>query len=326
MAKTRIEELWDGDLQHVMDYPLLKDGLRLTRIDPVLPCDIYAGIDDTGRRVLAIGVRTRPPALTLESSTLECFRQQRANRTWLLALRLSDAGLRVVFGRLCQDLVEAARLMETEAELLELFVARLRLWQMLFIGGSDGTLPSHQVRGLIAELLVLERLVQLDGKDAIAAISAWVGPHGSDQDFVFPASAIEVKALSVGRSSVAISSLKQLDCQVPLTLAIITLEPAAMDSDGALNLNSLVARVEGQIASNSKALRSFRDRVLEAGYVCHDRYDEECFIPVQSRFFDVTADFPKLTSATVNAAIRCATYEINIANLTAFKRESLRDE
>jgi len=93
-----------------------------------------------------------------------------------------------------------------------------------------------------------------------------------------------------------------------------------------LTLNALVARTEGRIASSNVALAIFRDRLLEAGYVCHDRYDQECFVPVQTRFFDVSVDFPKITSASVHSSIRRATYEIEITSLDAFERGALRDD
>lgn len=64
--------------------------------------------------------------------------------------------LEQVFGRLCQDLIDAAAKVATEAALVSLFRERLLLWKRLFRDGGSGFLQKFQIKGLIAELLALD--------------------------------------------------------------------------------------------------------------------------------------------------------------------------
>ncbi|MDQ0045033.1 PD-(D/E)XK motif protein [Variovorax boronicumulans] len=323
MTKTKIELLWDDELLQAAKRPLGRDGLRLTRIESISNIDIYAGIDDADRVVLAISVKKRPPAISLDSRTFDHFRQQRADGSWLLVLRLRGKGLEPVFGRLCQDLVDSTISVIAEDELLGIFQARLQLWQKLFLGSNDGLLEVHQIKGLLAELLILGKILQRGLRDAAEIVAGWVGPRGADQDFIYGSGSIEVKASAIGRRSVSISSLEQLDCVTPLALVVIALETSSPSTTGAFSLNSLVNLLESQIVYSAPALLTLRERLLEAGYVEHPYYDENWFNPVSTQIFDVGENFPRLTKKTVPPELTQAKYELDITYLAAFRRNEL---
>ena len=321
--KTKIEILWDDELRQAIQRPLGRDGLRLTRIDLTSNLDIYAGIDDAAQVVLAISVKKRPPAISLDSRTFDHFRQQRADGSWLLVLRLKGKGLEPVFGRLCQDLVDSATSVATDDELLAIFQARLHLWQKLFLGSNDGLLEAHQIKGLIAELLILREMLDFGLRDLAEVVAGWVGPRGADQDFIFGTGSIEVKASAIGRRSVSISSLEQLDCITPLVLVIVALEESSQGSVGAFSLNSLVSLLESRVAKSGSALLAFRELLLEAGYVEHSFYDEDWFTPISTQIFDVVENFPRLTKKTVPPELIRVKYDLDIAGLAEFRRNEL---
>ena len=148
---TKIEELWRDALQQARNKPIEANGFRLTRMAPESRFDIYAGVDSSSFVLLAIGIHARPPNIATDSSSLDYFRQQRKDGSWLMVLRLRQNGLETVFGRLCQDLADAAEGVPDEKALVVLFRERLNLWKKLFQHGGSGFLQPHEIKGLTAE-------------------------------------------------------------------------------------------------------------------------------------------------------------------------------
>lgn len=310
--KTRIEQVWDEIAEELRTQPLGEGGFKIKQIDRASKFNVYAGVDSSGSVMLAVSVGLLPPAIRLESASLDYFRQQRHEGSWLMALRLRQLVLCGVFGRLCQDLVDSTESVSDETELVALFRDRLNLWRKLFDHGSGGQLQPHEIKGLIAELLVLEAILLSGGRDPLELVTAWVGPTGADQDFLFSDEAIEVKAVGPGSEGVSISSLEQLHALVPIRLSIQTLRQAALGEEGAIGLNRLVPRVEGVLAASPNALALFKGRLLEGGYVEGPHYDTILFQPMASEEFQVTKSFPKLIPSEVPKGVTAATYVLSL--------------
>jgi len=318
---TKIEELWRDALQQARNKPIEASGFRLTRMAPESRFDIYAGVDTSSFVLLAIGIHARPPNIATDSSSLDYFRQQRKDGSWLMVLRLRQNGLETVFGRLCQDLADAAEGVPDEKALVVLFRERLNLWKKLFQHGGSGFLQPHEIKGLIAEMLALELLVRDGARDMHETVSGWVGPLGADQDFMYSERAIEVKAIGPGAESISISSLEQLDCAVPMDLVLVTLRPATPGEPGAIGLNALAARIEGMIAENPEALNIFKERLLGACYVEHEFYETALFEPTSITAYSVRDTFPKLVRDMVSAGIVGASYSIGIDSIANFRSD-----
>jgi hypothetical protein len=308
MTKTRIEEVWVEISEAAHAKPILDGAFVLRRIDPAWRFDIFGGVDSSGNVMLAVGSAQTPPLVELESVSLDYFRQKRADGSWLMVLRLRQCNLLAVFGRVCQDLIEASSAVAGEDQLIRLFRERLNLWKRLFEQGGTGLLEDFKIKGLIAELLVLEE--QLLARQPLEAVSSWVGPLRADQDFLFSDLAIEVKAIGPGTEGLSISSLQQLVANVPLSLRVITLRPASPAEQGAITLNSLAVRLEGSLAASPEALALFRGRLLEAGYVEDQHYDGIAFESLLTEDFEVTDSFPKLTPESVPVGISSAAYVV----------------
>lgn len=318
--KSRIERLWEEISTAARSRPIDEGTYILKRVDPELRFDVYAGVDSSGYVMLAIGVRRVPPPIKLESVALDYFRQQRVDGTWLMALRLKQPFLAPVFGRLCQDLIDATTDVADEIDLLALTRERLTLWTKLFAQASGGQLEPYQVKGLMAELLLLESLLSAAIRSPLELVTAWQGPSKADQDFLFQDEAIEVKAISPESEDVSISSLQQLLSPLPLRLNVQTLRPAAPGESGALSLNLLVPRLEGQLARSPDALALFRARTLEAGYLESPYYDTILFHPLATEDFRVTDHFPRLTSENVPRGVASASYTLSLNILRGHRR------
>lgn len=322
---TTIELLWMEALNKAVECPLDVNGFRLKRIDPDSPLNIFAGIDASSCVLIAIGTAKRPPRIEIDTTAFDYFRQQRNDGSWLMVLRLQRRGLEAVFGRLCQDLLDAASLVRGEDALISLFRERLMLWKRLFQHGTNGLLESYQIKGLMAELLALDWVIETSGRDLAEAVNGWVGPLGADQDFCFCDEVIEVKAIRPGADEISISCLGQLSSPLPISLVVFEMRHAARGEHGAFNLNDIVARIESRISSSPEALSVFKDRLLEAGFIEQEYYDTICFEPVEQKQYVVSDVFPRLTVGTVAQGITKAGYAISVESIISFEnaRESL---
>jgi hypothetical protein len=325
MKKTKIEQLWGEAAATVAVEPLAQDGYRLLRMDPSTQHDIYAGVDGNKCFLLAVGVRARPSNISIESSSLDYFRQKRADGSWLMVLRLSDSTLAPVFGRLCQDLVEAAAHVSSERELMDLYTQRLNLWRKLFEQMVGGLLAAHKIKGLLGELVVLESILDSKERPVTEAVEGWVGPLEADQDFRYSDVAYEVKAIATGSDHVSISSLEQLECATPLQLVVLELRRVESVGPAVIGLNSLVARIEGKLAASVEAVRVFKDRLLKALYVEDDYYDTVLFEVAATKRYQVTDAFPRVLRPMVPSGVLRASYALDLGALSQFEARQVND-
>lgn len=296
-------------------------GFRLLRLDPEYPFSIFAGIDDAGNVLLAIGVDSRPPNLNVGTQALDYFRQQRAGGSWLMILRLIRSGLDPVFGRLCQDLVDAAFLVPSQAALIKLFRERLILWQKLFQQGNNGCLDKYQIKGLMAELLTLEYLLKEKPGTSAETTMAWTGPLGADQDFIFGDRAIEIKAISPSADKVSISSVGQLEALVPMELWIYVLRESTLGEQDCICLMELATRIESMLSGCAEGLAIFRERLLAAGYIEQEFYESACFSIMACNNYSISESFPRLTKSGVPLGISDISYSISLSAIDPFKIE-----
>ena len=317
---TMIEKLWRKLREEALLSPIRNGEFKLVRLDPNSPHNLTAGIDDVGNLMLAAEINSRPPDIDVGTRALDYFRHQRSGGNWLMILRLTDDGLEQVFGRLCQDLVDEAELVPSQAALITLFQKRLLLWKRLFQQGSNGCLEKYQIKGLMAELLALESLICIETESTLDTVLAWTGPLKKDQDFIFQDHSIEIKAISPAGDKVGIASVAQLDSPVSLQLWVYLLRDAAPDSELAIGIMDLIARLESRLAQSCpEALPLFRGLLLEAGYVEQECYESSCFNIMGLEKYTVAEGFPRLGPEAIPQGVSDVSYSISLAALEPFQ-------
>jgi hypothetical protein len=315
---TKIEAIWHAIRRGAAGTTVPETGWVFVRVDDHHRFDIYAGIDSGGSAMLAIGTSSRPPAIDADTGALEYIRVQRAGGSWIMGLRLGKTGLETVFGRLCQDLADAAAGVATEAALINLFRERLLLWKRLFRDGGSGLMEDFQIKGLLAELLALEEFITVEPSDPLVPLLAWIGPAGASQDYVFSGHAVEVKAVSPAADTVSISSAEQLDSSVPLGLRVYELRLASPSEPKALTLPSLVSRIEVLLVEMPSASSLLRTRLLEAGFIEHEHYHTVAFTLESVRQYSVEDGFPRLIPKHLPAGIPAVAYTILLSSISSF--------
>ncbi|HBG05155.1 MAG: hypothetical protein A2075_02790 [Geobacteraceae bacterium GWC2_58_44] len=205
---------------------------------------------------------------------------------------------------------------EDDDRLLVAFLGRVRAWQSFMERDREGILSPEAEVGLHGELLVLHDMIS-SGVSPELAIMAWYGPLDGLQDFVFPTGSIEVKAtISVGTFPAVISSLEQLDDTTLPSLFLAGVRLRVHPTG--LNLPRRTEVLRDLLKDDPSALASFENRLLHAGYfpALADRYPRT-FVHDITKLWQVSGAFPRLTHATVPAAVRRARYEVDLELVAA---------
>jgi hypothetical protein len=308
---TRVEQLWQ-DISSQSGRP----GL-FQRVDESHPLDLYAGIDYQGKRVLMLVTKTAPPALP-PPGVVEIACNQRADQEFAIVLQLARQEYDEIFGRLCQDLVDATRdvLPQDGGNAL---LRRLGRWRKLLEVGQRTTLSDTALRGLIGELWFL-RSVAMDKAGVEAAVKGWAGPLDAPQDFVLGDSVVEIKTSSPGAQKVTITSLQQLDAgDAPLYLGVVWLAPADENANGAFAAAQLVRWLRAAVEAYPAASVELELRLAEAGYADHEEYERAWYRVTQSRYFQVRDDFPRLLRSSAPAGVLEASYVIDLGACGAYE-------
>lgn len=298
---ARIDELW---------HLLRRESVGAQRrVDPAHPLDLYADFEQPNRPGLILFCDERPnDAPALKAIGVE--RRRRDDGRWAMRICLEEPRLLPVFKELCQDIIECTRLSVHEMSPSGVVLSRIDRWRSL-LQPQQIALTRNQLRGLIGELLVLDReLIPMLGPDA--AVSAWTGPLGTSQDFRLPnGRRIEVKAVERDADTVQINGLDQLDSGVdPLQLAVVRLEETGEQAEDVLTAGGLIGALRAELGKAPAAQLEFEALLNFAGW------DDAATIPsVAVRLlgmdhYDVDSSFPRLTTPTVPKGVLEAAYTI----------------
>lgn len=254
----------------------------------------------------------------------------------ILIFKLEDSAHRDLFHQLCLDIVACASEAPTERDAVLLAIARTWRWHHLLRGGGDRRLSPEEQKGVIGELLVIERYL-LPHLSCIDVVGAWRGPLGAPKDFEVGRTWIEVKARrGAATPHIAISSESQLDGSGngAFFLYVVDLDRAPSDSAEGWTLTDVAERVRDTIAgSDQGALEAFEGLLAASGFRWTDDYTDVRWVEGSNRIFSVAEGFPRITSDQLAsgvtdvrysiALVECQPYYVDAAELeSAIKGES----
>jgi len=305
--------------------PLTANTVSARRVDADIPWHFFWARDFSGKCMLILTHSTdattpgRLPNLKgiqLERVPSECGSQQS------LTFRLLDSTHREIFHRLCTDIVTVASIAPSELAAVIATIQRTWRWHHLLRGGSQQRLSEEEQKGLIGELLTIEKYL-LPNYSAMVAISAWSGPYGAPKDFQIGLCCIETKAHgSSAKPTVEITSEHQLDGNGldRLFLLIAALDPAAPGSPGQFTLTELVARLRDQIMqADPAALNLYEAGLAAVGFRGEDDYSEYAWIAGSTRLYSVGEHFPRLVASGMMNGVHHVRYSLSLATCDTFR-------
>jgi hypothetical protein len=233
-----------------------------------------------------------------------------------LVFRLLDEKQRDLFFHLCSDLISSASAATNEKAAVSSVLNRTWRWHHLLRGGSGSRLSSEEQRGLIGELLVLERFL-LPNFSASDALTAWRGPFGSPKDFEIGLFCIESKARrGAATPFVLISSEFQLDTEglSRLFLYVADISPAPTPMTNRFSLVDVVNRIKDRVtASDPVALDAYEAALSASGFRWEDDYSGSHWVEGETRLFQVENGFPRITSSSLGSGVSNVRYSVSLA-------------
>jgi len=192
-------------------------------------------------------------------------------------------------------------------------------FRALLTAGRSHRIDRSRVTGLVAELVVLNRLLDVSPQ----AWKIWRGPTGDRHDFRAADTSLEVKAsLRAGASIITANGLDQMEPPSGGTLYLVhfILEPVP---GGLLSISALGRRALG-LADDPSALKD-----ILVGNGCTDvddkSWNQDRFRIETQTLYRVDGSFPRLVSSmfaggVVPAGVSDVTYRIDLAVAKCFQR------
>jgi len=287
------------------------------RVDASHPQSFFWARDVEGNRLLVLehASELEPSRKLPELRDMEVV-QVRTPPKARLIWRLKKAEHAEVFHRLCNDIVDRCRDAEENQEALDVAVGRTWRWLHLLKGGGSGLLSPDAQKGLIGELMVLERAL-LKTLSTSDAMGSWIGPEGAPKDFEVGRVAIESKARRGGaRPFVSITSAWQLDTDGvdELFLHVVEVDACAAEDDRGETLNDIVSRIARLVGRSDPAAEDqLAILLLEAGYDPDDDYSAYVWLVGPSVCFEVGENFPRISGSDIAPGIETVNYTISLA-------------
>ena len=289
-------------------------------VNAELPLAIYYEADASGTarcRIEAVG-KGVPSAGLHSTKGIAVSIEDLAGKKFL-SLALTDPSAKRVFETFCFDLVDAAR-QPSAGEAFRSVYERFLKWQSLFGKEKPGTMSDAEQQGLMAELKAI-----VDFSDIMPfskVVESWLGPCGKDRDFEFGSTWAEIKSCPISAIEITISSLEQLDSDLPGKLLVYRMDRLLTEKSDMLSLKDMVDAVRELADRSGFADRELLEvKLLLAKYVdAEPAYEVKKFRFGEKCVYDVSGnEFPRLRRGSVPAGISNCKYRINIGAIEGFK-------
>jgi hypothetical protein len=235
-----------------------------------------------------------------------------------LSIQISDRRFYELFLVLIQDLIETVLRQEDVKSAIEMFVERIEHWKKFLKKSSKKVLSNEEQLGLAGELCLLKLLI--DSRGEYYALDAWRGPLGAAQDFHCASNLIEVKSSTIGnQDEIKISSEYQLDGPTDQNLYLYHCIFYLNDDNAeGHTLPFLISEIEKSMSEEHKI--KFYGLLKCVGYFPDDDalYRSNTFKLVNTSFYIVDENFPKLVSSKLVNAITNVIYRISTDGLDSF--------
>lgn len=287
------------------------------RVDPAHPVDFFIGYDESCAMQLVL-LAEEQPDLPPSSQQVLVRANPRKDGKYAVCFSLVNQSLKDTFISLCWDIIASTYGAESQQAGIKIAVNRFSKWLILMAKGHNSKMSEAVVRGLVGELAVL-RDICIPKYGSPHSITGWIGPLHADRDFEYEDDWFEVKAMSLSREAVSISSFDQLDIDRPGTLVVAKVEKAAASDAEAISLNSLVRDIVELLEEDQDALSTFRVRLVLNGYDESDERADELFHLYGYDKFRVYDDFPRIRKSELPGEISNGEYTLSIVALSPWQ-------
>ena len=321
MMTTSFEDPW-----RLLSPPAKITDVSGRRVDAKLQYDLYWAVDVEGSCLLILqhgqdsSQKNKLPKL--RGLEIEA-RPQGKDRAFLM-IRLKDNEQREIFHRLCLDIIDATRSAKSENEAVERFLGRTWRWHRLLRGGRSGKLSEEEQKGLVGELLLMQRhLFTSIGIEA--AVKSWTGPFNAPKDFEIGGNCIEVKSRRVGATPyISVSTQNQLDTDgiESLFLHVADIIGASADDPKGFTVTEISRRIYEEIRNQSVSFAdTFEEILFATGFDWQHDYSDQKWLAGSERLFRVDGNFPRIIPKMCPSGVVDVKYTIALVECEPFRTD-----
>ena len=277
------------------------------------PLSFQLGRDHLGHRCFAV-VNLRQGFKVDSSKSMSVKCEQTSGGKWTLLFVLEDKKLSEIFVKFCWDLIECSReAVDPESVLL----LQYKKWRRMFAKLSYEAMSDQMQKGLLGELIYLRKLIDDIGEQA--AVTAWQGAEGCDQDFEFETGWAEVKTVKISATEVTISSLQQLERMDVGKLIVYFADRDGSESETTISVKDIASEIL-RVLANPFCRDLFECKLARTGYFVGD-FEFYKYRVDRQVVFCVNKDFPRLIRENVSNEIVDVKYAISLSSIQHFAIE-----
>ena len=261
------------------------------------------------------------PVKGIDSSrSIHAVCNKRTDGTYYISFQLTEKTQEDVFISMCSNLIEYSSEARGEVDALHMVEARYRQWRRLMEYRNLAMLADEKRKGLIGELLYLKKIIT-EGKAPTDALAGWVGPTGSDQDFVYDKKWREIKTTGLSSDKISIHSIEQLGEKGDQgDLVIYRVDACAPEAEGAFTLRGLVHEIIRLLGGELSSIEEFSMKLSSVGYIDMDVYDSFPYQYHRDETYVVNDTFPRLTRNDIRQEIIKCEYVLSISSIGNWKQ------
>lgn len=236
-----------------------------------------------------------------------------------LIILLLENDLSDIFIMFIEDIIKSVSTVSNTENAVLVISQRVAYWKRLFGKFTTGLLTPQQQRGLYGELLTLELLFK-ELNNNTRVIQAWQAPSGTNQDFYFGKTAIEVKTSKSNHPSIKIANEFQLDSNYFDNLFIAFIKLIELPGAEATLLKKIID-IREILAVNQELLDDFNLKLSYLGISpdLENEYNKTSYNIRSITYFQVKEGFPRIISSMIDNRITHISYEISPTDCSEFE-------
>lgn len=286
---------------------------QYVRVSSHHPLELYLGKNEKGYMTLRYNGQFSPSKV-IGTNFIE-IKQVKTTDYYSILFSFSSEDNKSLFYHFCEDIITSTENYQGDDGYKEV-VNRYLQWKKMF-SGNNKILTENEVLGLIGELLFLKDKAIVD-YGITEGLNGWSGPEPTHKDFSYKNDWFEIKSINTFKNSISISSIEQLDSELPGSLVVYSFEKMSSSFDG-ITLNALVASISKELSYESDR-DIFFAKLKQVGYTYNDVYDNYVFNLVKIETYLVDDKFPRIKAESLPNGISRVQYEILLSMIEKNKR------
>ncbi|TNF03366.1 MAG: PD-(D/E)XK motif protein [Deltaproteobacteria bacterium] len=313
MTKENLIERWQEIPQHGM-------GIRTIRIDGICIPELYIGKNDAGNKCLVLYDANTQSKLRNSNMENISFEYDDVNGAFVLLLK--NDYFNSLFDDLVLSIYNALKPIEEREHSTQMFLTAMSKWFEIFRRGRNEIMSEEKIRGLIAELIVLDDLMEdANPQNINEIVESWKGPDKKRHDFEMESEHIEVKSKKSDALKVKISSEFQLQEPEGMGLKLIVVS-IDQNPEGDVSIPYLFESIRNRITQNLGDLTDFYDKLVQMNLNPVDLSPYQGYLYSVSEVvkFDVLLHegFPRIVPPMLGEGISGVSYSLNIGEIDEF--------